>query len=201
MNVISEDKTVWINALKGTGSDHEHAVRKLHALLLRASRFEVNRRAYSMGLAKSPDLDDLATQSADDALVAVLSKLDDFAGRSRFTTWAYKFAINIAGVAVRRHAWADRQLALPADGLSHLEHLTTDPALQVEERELLKQIIAASKKLTSHQRSVLVALAIDGVPIDVLSERLATNRNALYKTLHDARNRLRELLSDQGVTL
>ena len=106
-----DDDVRWLRPLASAGAAHNAAVRDLHRLLLRGSRFEVNRRAAALGLAASSELDDIAQQAADDALIAVMSRLDRFERRSRFTTWAYKFAIHTAGVAVRRHAWRDRNLA------------------------------------------------------------------------------------------
>ena len=147
-----------------------------------------------------PDLEDIAQQAADDALLAVMSRLDRFERRSRFTTWAYKFAINTAGVAVRRHAWRDRAVSSsPAGALEELADRAQSPAEASQTRELLTRIIGAIALLTPHQRDVLLALAVDGVPIDVLADRLSTNRNALYKTLHDARTRLRGLLDDEEI--
>lgn len=194
------DRDRWLVPLAGSGPDHEQAVRDLHALLLRAAYTEVRRRAAAMACAHDGELNDIATQSADDALVTVLAKLSTFEGRSRFTTWAYKFAVNIAGVAVRRHAWADRQMRAPAGALDRLTDMTHDPAARSEERDALRRIRDAMTHLTEHQRRVLVLLAVDGVPIDVLAERLSTNRNALYKTLHDARRRLRAVLDESEVT-
>ena len=107
---------------------HDRAVADLHGLLLRASRFEVRRRAAALGLAGDPELDDIAQQAADDALLAVMSRLDRFERRSRFTTWAYKFAIHTAGVAVRRHAWRDRAAPSPAAALEQLADRAQDPA-------------------------------------------------------------------------
>ena len=187
--------------LASAGRAHNQAVAELHQLLVRASRFEVHRRAAALGLAASSELDDIAQQAADDALLAVMSRLAHFEWRSRFTTWAYKFAIHTAGVAVRRHAWRDRELAAnPGDALALLADRSHDPAEAAEGRELLTRIGAAMASLTAHQRDVLLALAVDGVPIDVLADRLSTNRNALYKTLHDARTRLRGLLDLQEAT-
>jgi RNA polymerase sigma-70 factor (ECF subfamily) len=195
------DEDVWLAPLKAaSGAAHEQAVRALHELLLRACRFEVSRRAAALGCAGDRELDDLAMQSANDALVAVLARLEDFEGRSRFTTWAYKFAIHVSGVAVRRHAWRDRSMRAPDHELAALVDRAQDPGAQVQERELLQRIIAAIGELTAHQRTVLLLLAVEGVPIDVLAERLSTNRNALYKTLHDARRRLRRLVDDSEVT-
>jgi RNA polymerase sigma-70 factor (ECF subfamily) len=195
------DVDAWITPLKlGAGVEHEQAVRALHELLLRASRFEVHRRATALGCALDTELDDIAMQAANDALVAVLARLDDFEGRSRFTTWTYKFAIHIAGVAVRRHAWRNHAMRAPDHELAALVDRSQDPAAEAQERDLMRRIIDGIALLTPHQRTVLLLLAVDGVPIDVLAERLSTNRNALYKTLHDARRRLRRLVDESEVT-
>jgi RNA polymerase sigma-70 factor (ECF subfamily) len=196
-----DDEVRWLTPLASSGAGHNRAVAELHALLLRASRFEVRRRSTALGLAHSSELDDIANQAADDALLAVMSRLEGFERRSRFTTWAYKFAIHTSGVAVRRHAWRDRELTgSSSESLERLTGLADDPAEAAQTRELLARIAAAITRLTAHQRDVLVALALDGVPIDVLADRLSTNRNALYKTLHDARARLRRLLEDEETT-
>ena len=179
----TSDEDVWIAALRGTAGEREQALAELHALLLRAARFELRRR----GLAGS-DVDDLGTQAADDALMAILGKLDSFRGASRFTTWAYKFALLEAAVKARRRAWQGREVVLD-DTLRD-----TGPTAQarVEDRELLDAVRdAVQTTLTPHQRAVFRALALDGVPIDVLAERMDTTRGALYKTLHDARRKLR----------
>jgi RNA polymerase sigma-70 factor, ECF subfamily len=196
-----DDEARWLTPLSSSGPAHERAVRELHGLLVRASSFEVHRRSAALGLAAGPELDDIANQAADDALLAVMSRLDRFQRHSRFTTWAYKFAIHTAGVAVRRHAWRDRNLAADSSAsLEHLSRLADDPGEAAQTRELLTRISRGIARLTAHQRDVLLALAVDGVPIDVLAERLSTNRNALYKTLHDARTRLRGLLDDEEKT-
>jgi RNA polymerase sigma-70 factor (ECF subfamily) len=197
----ADDERTWLTPLAAVGVAHDHAVRELYRLLLRASRFEVQRRASALGLAVGTELDDIALQAADDALLAVMSRLERFERRSRFTTWAYKFAIHAAGVAVRRHAWRDRELTATADEtLDQLADLAQSPSEAAETRELLGRITRAISLLTAHQRDVLLALAVEGVPIDVLADRLSTNRNALYKTLHDARTRLRALLDRQETT-
>jgi RNA polymerase sigma-70 factor (ECF subfamily) len=196
-----DDEQKWLGPLRSSGPAQRLAVRELHELLLRASRFEVSRRAAALGLAMQRELEDIAMQSADDALVAVMARLERFERRSRFTTWAYKFAIHTAGVAVRRYAWRDREpRTTEAPALEQLADLAQGPAETAETRELLGRITEAIALLTPHQRSVLLALAVEGVPIDVLADRLSTNRNALYKTLHDARTRLRGLLDAQETT-
>ena len=196
-----DDQRTWLAPLAATGPEHNRAVAELHRLLLRASTFEVRRRAVAVGLAGDSELDDIAHQAADDALLAVLARLERFERRSRFTTWAYKFAIHTAGVAVRRHAWREQALApSSAEALEQLADRAQDPAAGSETRELLTELAAAIAQLTPHQRDVLLALAVEGVPIDVLADRLSTTRGALYKTLHDARTRLRRLLDRQETT-
>src|SRR4029079_5572188 len=175
------------------------ACARLHELLLRAARFEVARRRRGLTGAEA---DALATEAADDALLAVLRRLDDFRGLSKFTTWAYKFALYEAAVKVRKHAWRDRELPLEANVVESLHGGSPGPEDAVEMRERLGRVAAAMDDvLTPHQRRVLVALAVNGVPIDVLAERLQSTRGALYKTLHDARRKLRKHLDECGLSV
>ena len=195
------DSAEWLASLRADGPRRDDAVRRLHALLLRAARHEVGRRRSMLNRVGAGELDDLAMQAADDALLAILRKLDDFRGESRFTTWAYKFALLEAGVRARRRAWQDREVVLAPERWQGFAAGTGGPAEDAEHSELwttLQRLI--SEDLTPHQRRVLVALTIDGTPIDVLAERLDTTRGALYKTLHDARRRLRAGLSAAGLT-
>ena len=193
------DSGAWLDALRSTGPARDQAVKALHELLLRGARYEVSRRRASLAHVRGEELDDVAMQAADDALVAVLAKLDDFRGASRFTTWAYKFALLEAGVRLRRRAWQEREVVLDSESWTRLAPATDGPDASAEQSELLSAISdCIGDSLTPHQRQVLVALAIDGVPIDVLAERLDSTRNALYKTLHDARRKLRAALVERG---
>ena len=186
-------------ALRSDGPRRETAVRELHALLLKAARFELSRRSAALAHVRGDELDDLALQAADDAFVAVLAKLDDFRGDSRFTTWAYKFALYEAAVRVRRRAWQHREVLIDNERwLGVVDAAATDPQRRLDEAELLRAIRAGIERLTPHQRDTLVALTLQGVPIDVLAERRGTTRGALYKTLHDARRRLRSELAAGG---
>ena len=192
----------WIERLRATGPEQQEAEAELHGLLLRACRFEIGRRQAALSHVRGEGLDDLAQQAADDALVAVLAKLDGFRGASRFTTWAYKFALLEAGVRLRRRAWQEREVVLDAESWP----TPGDPGASPHERAQHNEFIAAMRtsieeRLTPHQRNVLLALALNGVPIDVLAERLSTTRGALYKTLHDARRKLRADLAAKGFAL
>ena len=196
------DNRTWLDALRAEGAAREHAVDALHALLLGAARHEVSKRRASLQHVRGEELDDVATQAADDALMAVLGKLDAFRGASRFTTWAYKFALLEAGVRLRRRAWQEREVVLDSDSWSRLAQSSSGPEGAAERGELLDTLSASiGDELTPHQRQVLVALTLDGVPIDVLAERLGTTRGALYKTLHDARRKLRAAMTDKGFSI
>jgi RNA polymerase sigma-70 factor, ECF subfamily len=192
----------WLRCLRAEGATRDEAVARLHALLLRAARFEVARRRATLPHVRGNDLDDLAVQAADDALMSVLRRLDDFRGASRFTTWAYKFALLEAAVRLRKRAWQGRELPLEPESWSVFADTGRQPGDEVEQRELLQAVQnAIAVVLTAHQRRVLVALAVNGVPIDVLADRLDTTRGALYKTLHDARRKLRRHLEECGLPL
>ncbi len=189
----------WVDALAGDGRARDDALDRLHELLLRAARFEISRRRQAMPYLRGGDQDDLAQQSADDALVAVLAKLDQFRGDSRFTTWVYKFALNEAAVKLRRRSWQDRELPLDPKAWPELASRALSPHEQLASSELLAALqTAITEQLSEHQREVLVAITLNGVPIDVLAERLNTTRGALYKTLHYARKKLRATLAADG---
>ena len=190
---LDPESREWLVRLRSTGSERDRAVAELHELLLRAARFEVRRRA------PAADAEDLAHQSADDALVAVLAKLDGFRGDSRFTTWAYKFALLEAGVRTRRRLWQERQVSLDSERWELIADLSSGPGEDAETSELLGAVrVAIEEELTPHQREVLVAITLNDVPIDVLTERLDSTRGAVYKTLHDARHKLRRRLAAEG---
>jgi RNA polymerase sigma-70 factor (ECF subfamily) len=180
----------------------EAAIGRLHALLLRAARFEVARRRPTLPHLRGNELDEIALEAADDALMSVLARLDDFRGASRFTTWVYKFALLEAAVKLRRRAWQGREVPLEPETWSLFSSAELEPGARAEQGELLVTLQRAiDEVLTAHQRRVLIALALNGVPIDVLAERLNTTRGALYKTLHDARRKLRKHLEDVGLPL
>ncbi len=199
---LDAESRAWLDRLSPQSPEREAAAGALHELLLKAARFEVNRRRAVYPHLRSGDCEDLAQQSADDALVAVLGKLDDFRGDSRFTTWAYKFALLEAGVKVRRRAWQGREVQLEPESWALIAQSDSSPQQDLEAAELMRGLQQAIKEdLSPRQRRVLVAVAIEDVPIDVLAERLDTTRGALYKTIHDARRKLRSALGARGLGL
>jgi RNA polymerase sigma-70 factor, ECF subfamily len=188
---IDTESRRWLDRLRAEGYVRDDAIAELRELLLRAARFEVRRRCATMTQIRGGDQEDLAEQSAGDAMVAILGKLDDFRGESKFTTWAYKFALYEAAARIRKQAWQGRELPLEPEEWPEVPDPGPAPHGEVETSDLLaaiRQEIESS--LTPHQREVLV---------DVLAERLGSTRGALYKTLHDARQKLRAALAARGL--
>jgi RNA polymerase sigma-70 factor, ECF subfamily len=200
-STLDAESQEWLRTLR-LDETREEAIARLHALLLRGARFEVARRRPTLPHLRGNDLDDIANEAADDALMSVLRRLDDFRGDSRFTTWVYKFALLEASAKLRKRAWQGREVPLEPEGWAIFSSATLEPDAEAEQSELLVTLQnAIAEVLTPHQRSVLIALALNGVPIDILAERLNTNRGALYKTLHDARRKLRKHLNERGLAL
>jgi RNA polymerase sigma-70 factor (ECF subfamily) len=193
----------WVEQLHPDHPRHGQAVARLHEVLRRATVHELHRRRGQLPGLAGPEFDDVAQQCADDALVKILARVDEFKGLSRFTTWAYTFAIFEVSSKVARHAWQrhppsreDLELAEFPDGL------IPQPSDQVERREQLAELKKAiDQGLTRRQREVFVAIALNDVPIDVLALELDSNRNALYKNLFDARRKVREALAAAGYPL
>lgn len=191
------DPQDWVEALSTPGPDQDHAMTRLHQLMVRASHHQVRRMRSQLAGVGSDRLEEIANQSADEAMMAVLGKLSTFEGRSRFTTWAYKFAILQSATEVRRFAWLNREVEL--NDRTRILEPGPSPSSYAEAADLAAAVrLAIDLALTPHQRRVAIALLVDDVPIDVLAQRLSTNRNALYKTVHDARTRIRTHLIATG---
>ena len=186
----------WLAQLHASGVVHDAAIRRLHAILLIEARHEVRRRTEWMPHPSGQDLDDLAMQAADDALMAVLAKLDQFRGDALFTTWARRFATVEVPGEIRRRLGHTREA--PTDSEQWLSDQVggDDTEQLVEARELARSVgrLIASD-LTPHQREVLLALTIEETTTNALAARLDSTPGALYKTLHDARRKLRVGLS------
>ncbi|GAB3448373.1 RNA polymerase sigma factor [Phycicoccus ginsengisoli] len=190
----------WVRALSGTGAEQDRALRQLHSLMLRAAGHQVNRMRSALPDGSPAAVDVIVNQAADEAMTALLGKLHTFEGRSRFTTWAFKFAILQVATDVRRLQWQHREVELRDLDLATTPAGDHHSPERLAEGNDLASAVARSmlSVLTPHQRRVAIALLVDGVPIDVLAERLGTSRGALYKTVHDARCRLRADLTSRG---
>lgn len=189
----------WVRALLSEGGVFEDACTRLHEVLLRIAHSELARRRGSHNIT-GPELDDLAQQAASDALLAIVRKVGRFRGESKFTTWAFTFVVFEVSAKVGRHFWRSAAVALESEDWERLpDRLGLDPAAQSEARALVIALrTAVDETLTAHQRRIFTALVLDAVPLDALVDRLGTNRNAVYKTMYDARRKLRDRLVAQG---
>jgi RNA polymerase sigma-70 factor (ECF subfamily) len=186
----------WVDQLHPDHPRHEHAVARLHDLLRRAALHELHRRRAQLPALAGPEFDDVAQQCADDVVLDILARVDEFRGLSRF----YKFVIFEVSSKLARHAWQRQPRSHEELDLTDLpDSLAPGPsehAVRREQLDLLRQSIEAD--LTPRQREVFVAIALNDVPIDVLALELGSNRNAIYKNLFDARRKLRESLAAAG---
>lgn len=197
---MDDESARWVRTLSATAPDQRDvAVRELHALLLRVARAEAARRSGTNGV-QGPELSDVAHQAVGDAVVSILGKLEDFRGESRFTTWACKFVILEVSSKLARHAWRRDRIRLEADAWSQLPALLgSGPEDVAESAELIAAVRAGvAAVLTPHQQRVFGSIIVEAVPLDVLVAELGSNRNAIYKTLFDARRKLRAYLVAEG---
>ena len=195
LDVIS---AAWVQGLRASGNAHEECVAALHAVLLRVARHEVARRAGSLQL-RGPELEDVAQQATDDALMAIRAKVAGFRGESRFTTWAFRFVMFEVSTKMGRHFWRERRATWDEEMWEKLPALVDSPETHGEQRELFAALRRAiDHDLTALQRRVFVAIALNEVPMDAFARELGVSRNAVYKTLFDARRRLRVSLLTAG---
>jgi RNA polymerase sigma-70 factor (ECF subfamily) len=196
----------WLHDLNASGATQEAAIDDLRDLLLRAALYFFSR---NLGDFRGMDRDEITQRAEDcaqDALMAVMDHLGDFRGDSKFTTWAYKFAINMAMMAARRERWKEISLDELASDESHFfEWILQDrsdgsapeqSAMQAEIQKLIREIVEVD--LTENQRRVLVMMVFNEVPMDEVVRHLNTNRNAVYKMLHDARRKIKSGLQSRG---
>jgi RNA polymerase sigma-70 factor (ECF subfamily) len=196
---LDAESAEWLSALAGGGSQQEAALARLHEMLLRVAQRECRRRGPRLRIT-GPELEDLAYQAAADALVAIIRKLRQFRGESRFTTWAYKFVILEVSDKIGRHFWCRPDVRLDAEDWDNLpDRFGFEPAREAEWRDLLAALRrAVDTELTPRQREIFVAIVVNGVPLDALVVRLGSNRNAIYKMIFDARRKLRAALAANG---
>lgn len=195
-----DESAEWVRGLSAAdGAERERAAARLHGLLLRVARAEARRRSGQLRIS-GPELDDLAHQAAADAAVAIMAKVGEFRGESRFTTWAYKFVMFEVSAKIGRHFWQRPQVPMEAADWDRLpDRLGLDPARESEWRDLARALRrAVEEQLTEHQRRVFAAIVLEGVPLDALVAELGSSRNAIYKTMFDARRKLRASLVANG---
>lgn len=195
----------WLRELAGPGEAQDAALAGLRALLRRAARYTLGRSAIHGASLAGPQLEAIADECAQEALMAILGQLGSFGAKSKFTTWAYKFAVNKALTAARRERWKTVSLdALLDDDTAPAWFPGADPnaaapeqtSQQAEVWALVGQVIEA--ELTPRQRQVLRAIVFEELPLDEVVRRLGSNRNAVYKLVHDARRKLKAGLESRG---
>jgi RNA polymerase sigma-70 factor (ECF subfamily) len=185
----------WLNELRAQTPMRDAAQSRLHSLLLRVAHAEARRRSGTLPAQTIAESDDLCMQAANDALAAIVRKLEDFKGLSLFTTWASKFVILEISSRLRRNAWQSRRIEWDDADWQELQDSDQTPDRGLEEQEQLQLLRKAVRRdLTERQRIIINAAIVEEVPIDVLAEQLGTSRGAIYKSLHDARAKLRQAL-------
>ena len=195
---LDEESREWLRCLT-VPAGREPALARLHGLLLRVARAELRRRSLP-AFVEGREQDDLAHQAADDALLAITTKLDRFRGESRFTTWACKFVILEVSAKLGRHYRRNPPAPMSGDAWERIpDRFGADPAEYAESRELAAALRrAVTEVLSERQRRVFVAIVVDGIPLDALAVELGSTRNALYKTMFDARRKIRAHLVAHG---
>ena len=196
---LDEESAAWLRRLGAEGGQRQAAERELHARLVRIALAEVRRRSASTPVT-GQELDDVAHQAADDAMLAILAKLGGFRGESRFTTWAYRFVILEVSAKLGRHYWRHQPAALDAGQWERLpDRFGIDPARHAEAAGILAEVRrVVEQEMTAHQRRVFTAIVVDEVPLDALAAELGLRRNAIYKVVFDARRKIRLALVANG---
>ena len=192
----------WLSDLGADGPAHEAALEDLRAIILRGLPFALSRWLPP----SNPQFEALTEEVAQETLLRVLNQLHTFEGRSQFTTWVHKIAIRIALTELRRKRWQDSSLDEMVDNEESpvspriLEDSRASPEQTAERTDMMERVRRViDEELTERQRSALIMLGMQGMPMDETARRLNTNRNALYKLLHDARLRLKQRLQTEGL--
>ena len=199
----------WLQALTGAPAEQDAAITALHARLQRGLYWYLARERSDLAGRSSAELEQMAEDYAQDSVMRVLQRLDSFRGESRFTTWATRIALRIAISDLRRARYRDFSLDdLTAEGellparTASLPHDDRSPTPEgVAERADVQERIARALReaLTPRQRQALEAVVLQGVPLEIVAQQMGSNRNALYKLVHDARRKLRAELEAQGL--
>jgi len=193
----------WLNDLRGTGETYESAIADLRAVIAHGLPFALSRWLSP----SNPQFDSLVEEVTQEAILRVLDQMDTFEGRSQFTTWVHKIAIRIALTELRRKRWQDTSLDEIVDNEDTptpqgiLRDTGVSPEGAAERADMLAHVRRViNEELTERQRDALVMLGFQGMPMEVTAKKLNTNRNALYKLLHDARLRLKSRLESEGLS-
>ena len=203
--LLDDESCDWPRCLADDGQDgrsrieRERCLAQLHGMLVRAARAELRRRS-GLTPIEGREREDMAHQAADDAMLAIIRKLGEFRGESRFTTWAYKFVVLEVSAQLGRRFRRRSTVQIGDEAWDRIpDRLGMDPARHAESAELVEALRAAvERSLSERQRRVFVAIVVDGIPLDALTVELGSTRNAIYKTMFDARRKIRAHLVAHG---
>lgn len=203
--VKQRSNSEWLTQLRAEGTPEQaEAIEDLRLYLLRAVLYFFSASPGDLrGLARQ-EIEQVAQDLAQDALLTILKNLDEFRGESKFTTWAYRFAINMSLVEARRQRYKnlslDRLFENPdLPDFQFEDKDSPDPSRSAQQQEIwetVREVIA--NELTDRQRAILTAIVFDDVPVDIVTEQFHMNRNAVYKMVHDARAKLKKRLEERG---
>jgi len=205
----SSPAPAWNNAelvrdLQSTGPARARAIEALRGYLLRAVLVYLTHHRSDLGAFHFDELRQLAEDWTQEAVLQVLANLDGFRGDSKFTTWAYRVAINLVAGELRRKRWDTTSLDALAESEAPALRAQADdgapsPEVLVARHQIWESIRSViDEALTDRQRAVLTRVVLDGAPIEVVAEELATNPNNVYKLVHDARRKLRTVMAQRG---
>lgn len=194
----------WLNDLQIEGDLREFALADLRQIVLSGLPYALNKWVPT----NDPRFASLAEEVVQDTLLRVLDRLNTFEGRSQFTTWVHKIAVRIALTELRRKRWENVSLEElveneegPMMGSLMVDHQASTPEEQVEGADMMQRLQRIiSEELTDKQRQAMMAIAIKDMPLEEVARRMGTNRNALYKLMHDTRLRLKHRLAQEGLT-
>jgi RNA polymerase sigma-70 factor (ECF subfamily) len=198
----------WLRALRADGIEQDDALKDLRETILRAMRAYLAADSGYRSAFRSEEVGQIAEDCAQETLLTIRQKIDTFKGESRFTTWATAIAIRILLGELRRRRW--KQLSIQQSRIGHdlpkrpietLQSRDPDPELALQQDEIWRNLTTIiEEELTARQRYVLIASVFQGMPLDLVADRLGTNRDNVYKVLHDARKKLKTCLSKRGLS-
>lgn len=211
LNLVERSNEEWLTALRADGDIQADAIGTLRHHVRQSIFYYLSQERSDLRDLSYQELGQMADDLAQDATVRVMNHIDMFRGESKFTTWANRIAVRLAISDLRRARYKDFSLdsltaegdLMPANTADvSLNPIPLNPETSVERDDVLERINQALKDaLTQRQYQAIQAVALQGVPMDVVAEQMGTNRNALYKLLHDARRKLRAHLEEQGLSM
>jgi RNA polymerase sigma-70 factor (ECF subfamily) len=199
--MVNRTNDEWLSSLRSQGELQDNALADLAEIIKNGLPFALSKWIQQ----DDPRFSPLAEEVTQETLLRVLARLDSFEGRSQFTTWVYTIAVRVAVIELRRAKSKETSLDQLMEGREIEDEPRDFPDVEVniensiEKREMISMINKIMmKELTEKQRTAMIAVAIRGMPLEEVARRMGTNRNSLYKLLHDARLKLKLHMENQG---